>query len=152
MKGFARVGDAAGGSNESDVATRGAHQAYVMLHWTFVVLPTIVGIDKFFHRIADWNGYLAPTLAHLSPFSVGTTMKCLGVLEMIAGLVVALRPRVGGYLVALWLLGIVVNLLIARDFYDIALRDLALSVSALALARLARAYETRGVMVPRRAA
>jgi hypothetical protein len=128
-----------GGARERDWAYVG----FQILHWCFVALPTVVGIDKFFHRLANWNGYLAPQLAHLSPLSVNTTMRMLGCVEMLAGLIVALKPRIGGVVVALWLCGIVVNLMLARDFYDIVVRDLALACSALSLAFIASRYARR---------
>ena len=116
-------------------------QAYRVLHVAFVILPTLVGIDKFFHRITDWNGYLAPSIAAHLPVSVNTAMRATGVVEIVAGAVVAVKPSLGGYVVAAWLAGIVANLLIARDFYDVALRDVVLMAAAFALARLAVVYE-----------
>jgi hypothetical protein len=118
-----------------------ARQAYEILRWGFTIAPIIAGADKFFHLLADWHKYLAPAIARLVPGDPHLLMYAVGVIEMIAGVIVFFRPRVGGYLVAAWLLGIIGNLLLHGAYYDIALRDLGLAVGALALARLATEYE-----------
>ena len=115
-------------------------QAYVILLVGFTVLPIIAGFDKFFHGLVNWDMYLAPRVERSLPFSGHTFMLIVGVIEIIAGLIVALRPRIGAYIVTLWLWGIVVNLLLIPSFYDIALRDFGLSLGALALARLSREF------------
>lgn len=114
-------------------------QAYQILHFGFVALPVIAGADKFLHLLTDWDMYLAPRIARMLPISTHHFMMAVGVIEMIAGLLVALRPRIGGYVVTLWLWAIVINLLMQATFYDIALRDFGLSLGAIALARLAAA-------------
>ena len=121
----------------SEHASDPARQAYRILYWGFVALPTIVGIDKFLHLLADWNGYLAPAIARLSPIRVSLLMRALGVVEVLVGLLVALRPRIGAYVVAGWLGAIVIDLCIAGGFLDIALRDAVLALAAIALGRLA---------------
>ena len=120
-----------------------AFQAFWLLRAGFVVAPIVFGLDKFFNLLVDWPVYLAPQINDLVPGNAHQAMLAVGVIEIVAGLVVALRPRFGGYLVAAWLAGIIVNLLIQADFYDIALRDFGLLVGAVALARLATAYERR---------
>jgi hypothetical protein len=121
-------------------ATRPAYQAYEILHVGFAVLPIVAGIDKFFHLLVNWDMYLAPLATKMLPVAEHTFMQVVGVVEIAAGLLVAFWPRVGGYVVALWLLGIVANLLLFPGFYDIALRDFGLSLGALALARLSSEY------------
>src|SRR6185312_6709626 len=127
------------------VATRAkaepARQAYELLHWGFVALPTIAGIDKFTHILTNWDQYLAAPIAKILPFSGHVFMMIVGVIELIAALIVALKPRVGAYIVAAWLVGIMVNLFIDRGWYDIALRDFGLFLAALALGRLAAIYD-----------
>jgi hypothetical protein len=118
-------------------------QAFWLLRAGFVVAPILFGLDKFFNVLVDWPIYLAPQINDLVPGNAHQAMLAVGVIEIVAGLVVAIRPRFGGYLVAAWLAGIIVNLLIQADFYDIALRDFGLLVGALALARLATAFERR---------
>ena len=118
-----------------------AYQAFRILHVAFVVAPTLAGLDKFVHVLTNWDQYLAPAIAKILPFSAHTFMLIVGVIEIVAGLIVAAKPKWGGYLVAVWLAGIIVNLLIAGHWFDIALRDLGLLLAAVALARLATAHE-----------
>ena len=117
-----------------------AYQAYLALRTGFVVAPILFGLDKFTNLLTDWTAYLAPAIDRLVPGTATTTMVAVGVIEITAGLVVAVRPKVGGYLVAAWLAGIIGNLLLLGDHYDIALRDVGLLLAALALARLATAF------------
>jgi hypothetical protein len=118
-----------------------AYQAYLILRTGFVVAPILFGLDKFTNLLADWTTYLAPSIDRLVPGSATGAMLAVGVVEVIAGLVVAVRPKVGGYLVAAWLAGIIGNLLLLGDHYDVALRDFGLLLAALALARLATAFQ-----------
>ncbi len=111
-------------------------QAYFILRAGFAAAPLIAGADKFFNVLCRWEKYLAPQVAALLPMSPRTFMRGVGVVELAAGALVAIKPRVGSYLVAGWLGGIIANLLLAEDHYDIALRDLGLALGALALGRL----------------
>jgi hypothetical protein len=115
----------------------------LLLHIGFAALPVIAGIDKFFHWLVNWDQYLAPLATEILPVSGHTFMLAVGVVEVAAGLLVAFRPRIGAYVVALWLWGIIVNLLLIPGFYDIALRDFGLSIGALALARLSEEFSQR---------
>jgi hypothetical protein len=121
--------------------TNPAFQAFTLLRVGFTVAPILFGLDKFLDWLVDWRIYLAPEINDLIPGNAHQAMLVVGVIEIVAGVVVAIRPRFGGYLVAAWLAGIIVNLLLQADFYDIALRDFGLLVGALALARLATAFE-----------
>ena len=118
-----------------------AFQAFALLRTVFTVAPILFGLDKFLDWLVDWPIYLAPEVDDLIPGNAHQAMLVVGVTEIVAGLVVALRPKWGGYLVAAWLGGIIVNLLALGDHYDVALRDFGLLVGALALARLATAAE-----------
>ena len=89
-----------------------AWAAYQILHWGFVALPVIAGLDKFTHLLVDWTQYLAPVVAAWLPVSPRAFMQGIGVIEIIAGLLVAVRPAIGGMVVAVWLWGIIVNLLL----------------------------------------
>ena len=120
-----------------------AHQAYRILHLCFTVAPIVAGADKFVHLLADWDRYLAPWIVGLSPIGGHNLMLLVGVVEIIAGLVVWFRPRFGGYLVAAWLGGIILNLLTLPGYFDVALRDFGLALGALALARLSDAFRGR---------
>ena len=117
-----------------------AFQAFALLRSVFTVAPILFGLDKFAHVLVDWDRYLAPEFVDALPGTAHELMYVVGAIEIVAGLVVALYPRFGGYLVAAWLGGIIVNLLLQGDYYDIALRDFGLLVGALALARLATAF------------
>ena len=125
---------------KADVTTR-PYQAYRILQLAFVVAPTIAGLDKFFHWLVNWDQYLAPQIAGLLPLSGHTFMLIVGVIEIAAGLLVAARPRIGGFVVAAWLAGIVVNLLIHGNYLDVALRDTGLALGAFCLGLLALHYD-----------
>ena len=119
-------------------------QGFTLLRVGFTVAPILFGLDKFLGLLTDWERYLAPQIDALVPGTAHQAMLGVGVVEVVAGLVVAVRPRIGGYVVAAWLAGIIVNLLLIGGFADIALRDFGLLVGALALARLARAFARPG--------
>jgi len=118
-------------------------QAFWLLRIGFTVAPILFGADKFAHVLVDWDKYFASRIADHLPWSTHTVMYAVGAIEIVAGLIVLVRPRFGAYLVAAWLAGIIVNLLLIPDFYDIALRDFGLLIGALALARLAAAFPNR---------
>jgi hypothetical protein len=128
----------------ADTSSSAAHQAFLLLRTVFTVAPVLFGLDKFFGLLTDWEGYLAPQIDALVPGSAHQAMLAVGVVEILAGVLVAVLPRVGGYVVAAWLAGIILNLLLTGGFYDIALRDFGLLAGALALARLAAAFGHRG--------
>src|SRR5919199_182500 len=129
------------------VSARPAWQAYQILHTAYAVLPIIAGLDKFFDRLGNWDMYLAPVVTKVTGLADHTFMMIVGVIEIVAGLLVAVAPRVGSYVVMLWLWGIIVNLLLVPGFYDIALRDFGLSLGALALGRLAAEFD-HGEVLP----
>jgi hypothetical protein len=115
-------------------------QAFMLLRIAFTVAPILFGLDKFVGVLTDdWTQYLAPAFNDIIPGNAADAMHIVGVVEIAAGLVVAVTPRFGGLLVAAWLGGIIVNLLIVGGYGDIALRDFGLLLSALTLARLADA-------------
>jgi hypothetical protein len=122
------------------VTTRPAYQAYQILYIGFIVAPLLAGLDKFTNLLANWEQYLAPAVERLIPISGHTFMLLVGIVEMAAAVLVALRPRIGAYLVAAWLLGIIVNLLLIPGYFDVALRDFGLALAALALARLSEEF------------
>jgi hypothetical protein len=119
-------------------------QAFLMLRMAFAAAPVLFGLDKFAHVLTnDWTRYLAPQFNDLIPGTASQAMHAVGIVEIAAGLVVAVSPRFGGLLVAGWLGGIIVNLLLVGGYGDIALRDFGLLVGALALNRLATAFDRR---------
>lgn len=117
-----------------------SRQAFLMLWAAFALMPIVVGIDKFTTGLAEWSLYLAPWVNDIVPGSADQAMYAVGVVEIAAGLLVALMPRIGGYVVAAWLAAVIVNLVSQGEFYDIALRDFGLLVAAVALARLASTH------------
>jgi uncharacterized membrane protein YphA (DoxX/SURF4 family) len=127
--------------------TEPTYQAFVLLRVVFAVAPILFGLDKFFDVTVEWERYLAPWIDDIVPGSAAEAMYAVGVVEILAGLIVALEPRYGAYLVAAWLGGIIVNLLTHSGYYDIALRDFGLLVGALALGRLAAVYDPPGLEV-----
>ncbi|MGH2841751.1 MAG: hypothetical protein ACRDKY_13100 [Solirubrobacteraceae bacterium] len=124
-------------TNASSVALE--TRAFQLLRTVFVIAPIAFGLDKFTNVLADWTIYLAPWINDIVPGNAEQAMYAVGVIEIAAGFLVAVAPRIGAFVVAGWLLGIIVNLLTLGDFYDIALRDFGLLVGALALGLLAQA-------------
>jgi hypothetical protein len=121
----------------------GAHDAFLLLRTVFTVAPILFGLDKFAQVMTHWDKYLAPWINDLVPGDAHTAMLLVGVIEVVAGVLVAVAPRWGAYLVALWLLGIIVDLLTLGGYGDVALRDFGLLVGALALGRLASSSAAR---------
>jgi hypothetical protein len=115
-------------------------QAYQILHWGFVIAPVLAGLDKFFNKMVDWSVYLWPPLAKLTG-GAGNFMRIVGAIEIVAGFLVAFKPKLGAPIVAAWLLGIIINLLLVGSYFDIALRDFGLFLAALALFRLATQFD-----------
>ncbi|WP_417233741.1 hypothetical protein [Arthrobacter sp.] len=113
------------------------HQAFLLLRTIFTVAPILFGIDKFTNLLTDWTHYLAPLATDIIPVSPEVFMYGVGIVEIIAGIVVAVRPRLGSLVIVAWLAGIIVNLLLLPGFFDVGLRDFGLLVGALALNRLA---------------
>ena len=120
-----------------------AYQAYQILHLAFVVAPILAGADKFFHVLVNWDQYLSPAIARMLPVSGHTFMLAAGAIEVVAGLLVAFMPALGGLVVGAWLCGIIINLLTIPAYFDVALRDLGLALGAFALARLAAEFDVR---------
>jgi hypothetical protein len=122
-----------------------SHTAFQILRFGFTLLPILAGLDKFFYVLVDWGQYVSGTYAALSPFGPMTTMYIVGLIEIVAGLVVAVKPRIGAWLVGAWLALIIVNLILRGAYWDVALRDLGLMLGAFALARLAVVHDRAAV-------
>lgn len=123
---------------EAHVCEGPGHQGYELLLIAFTLLPILAGLDKFFNYFTKWDLYLSPTFNILG--NVHLTMQIVGVIEIIAGILVWIMPRIFSYVVALWLLLIIINLLLQHSFYDVVLRDFTLLLGALALGRLSEVY------------
>jgi len=122
---------------------RPSYQAYRILQLGFTVAPIVAGLDKFFHRLVDWDKYLPGAVNHLVGGHGHVLMQGVGVIEIVAGIGVALKPRIFSVVVAAWLWAIIANLLMIPGYFDVALRDFGLSLGALALGRLSAEYRDR---------
>ena len=127
-------------SARSESVSTPGYQAFQILRFGFTVAPIVAGLDKFFHLLVNWDQYLPPFVNNLTGGHGHQLMLAVGVLEIVAGLGVAFKPRLFAYVVSAWLLLIIVNLLMIPGYFDVALRDLGLSLAALALARLSQEY------------
>ena len=134
----------------NELARNPERQAYEILHWGFVAAPVIAGLDKFAELLVDWDKYLAPAFTRILGGASHGFMLVVGVVEIVAGLLVALRPRIGAYVVAGWLGGIILNLLVGGHYFDVALRDFGLMLGALALGRLAQVHDRSKGFLARR--
>ncbi|MGQ0834684.1 MAG: hypothetical protein ACT4O5_07125 [Gammaproteobacteria bacterium] len=123
--------------HEADHRSKGERDAYKLLYAGFMAAPIIAGIDKFTDKLGNWDRYLSDGVADTLPVERHTFMQGVGLIEIAAGLLVAAKPKWGGYVVSAWLLGIIANLWTKPEYRDIALRDFGLALGALALARMA---------------
>ncbi len=114
---------------------------WTILRFTFGLVPIVAGLDKFTDLLTNWDMYLHPGIASMLPFSPHLFMQIVGVIEIIAGIIVLVRPAIGGYIVMAWLIGIALQLIASGKFFDVAVRDLVMSISALSLARLSRVVQ-----------
>lgn len=138
------------GAPTSHARSDATYQAYAVLRTAFTVAPIVFGLDKFTNLLVQWDRYLAPVLSDPLPVTPHQAMYAVGVIEVVAGIVVFLHPRLGAVVVAAWLAGIIVNLLLVPGFYDVALRDFGLLLAAVALQRLATRFDPRPTLWPLR--
>ena len=134
---------AAAGMAADNVGSSSAYQAYRILHFGLVVAPIVAGFDKFLHLLVNWDQYLPRVVANMSPVPPHTLMLVVGVIEIVAGIGVAIKPRIFAYVVAAWLAVIIINLLLVPGYFDIALRDFGLLLAALALGALSQQFDRR---------
>jgi hypothetical protein len=127
--------------NEEAKLSNPVYQAYQILHVGFTVAPIVAGLDKFFHLLVNWDQYLPGFVNNLTGGHGHELMLAVGVIEVVAGLGVAFKPRLFAYVVSAWLLLIIANLLMIPGYFDIALRDFGLALGALALARLSHEFD-----------
>ena len=127
-------------AHEKSVPASPAYQAFRILHLGFIAAPILAGLDKFFHLLVNWDQYVPPLVARLSPIDAHELMLVVGVIEVVAGIGVALKPRLFAYVVAGWLAVIIINLLLIPGYFDVALRDFGLFLAALALGRLSQQF------------
>lgn len=115
-----------------------------ILKATYGLVPIVAGADKFMHLLTDWNQYLAPVVRDLLPVSAGTFMNVVGIIEIAAGVLVLVRPRIGSLVVGCWLVAIALNLLLTGQYYDIAVRDAVMAIGAFSLFMLLKGREREG--------
>jgi uncharacterized membrane protein len=129
-------------NDQSHAASTGspAYQAYWILRFGFTVAPILAGLDKFLHLMVNWDQYLPGVVKNVSPIPSHTLMLVVGVIEIIAGIGVWLKPRIFAYVVAAWLAVIIVNLLLIPGYFDVALRDFGLLLGAVALGQLSQQF------------
>src|SRR5437773_5605961 len=119
-----------------ETTIQNAGQVQQLLKYTYGLVPIVAGLDKFTNLLTDWKNYLAPSISNMLPFSPSVFMSIVGVIEIVAGVIVLIRPRVGGFIVMAWLIAIALNLLISGHYYDVAVRDLVMAIGAFSLAKL----------------
>jgi uncharacterized membrane protein YphA (DoxX/SURF4 family) len=119
--------------NHAPATTTQADRVASILRWTYGLVPIVAGADKFTHLLTDWNKYLAPVVTDIIPLSPATFMSIVGVIEIVAGIIVLVRPKIGSLIVGFWLLGIAINLLLTGQYYDIAVRDAVMAIGAFCL-------------------
>ena len=135
------AGIASSADHEAATAASPSYQAYQILRTGFTVAPIVAGVDKFLNLLVNWEQYLPSSINNLAGGNGHRLMLVVGVIEIIAGLGVAFKPRIFAYVVSAWLLLIVVNLLMIPGYFDVALRDFGLALGALALARLSSEFD-----------
>jgi uncharacterized membrane protein YphA (DoxX/SURF4 family) len=116
-----------------------ADQVQTILRYTFGLVPIVAGADKFSHLLVNWDQYLAPSIANAIPMAPHSFMLIVGVIEIVAGILVLVRPRIGSIVVCIWVLGIVIKRLLAGQYYDVAVRDAVMAISAYSLHTLSKA-------------
>jgi len=109
------------------------NRATQTLRITYGLLPILAGLDKFMHLLTDWNQYLAPVVTNVIPVSPGSFMNVVGVIEIIAGIIVFVRPKLGSIIVGIWLIAIAINLLLTGQYFDVAVRDIVMAIGAFCL-------------------
>lgn len=114
------------------------NQIQQTLKFTFGIVPIVAGLDKFTNLLTNWVDYLHPSIVRMLPFDAVVFMKIVGVIEIIAGVIVLVRPLIGGYIVMLWLICIALQLIAGGHYFDVAVRDLVMAVSAFTLVQLTR--------------
>lgn len=120
-------------SHDHAVSTDKAEKVAHVLKWTYGLVPIVAGADKFMHLLTDWDKYLAPVVTDIIPLTPETFMSIVGVIEIVAGILVLVKPKLGSFIVGCWLLAIAINLLLTGQYFDIAVRDTVMAIGAFCL-------------------
>ncbi len=126
-----------------DTTVQNAQSVQSILKYTYGIVPIVAGLDKFTNLLTRWEDYLSPSIIKMLPFSAGTFMHIVGIIEIVAGILVLFRPRIGGYVVMAWLTLIALTLIFGGHYFDVAVRDLVMAIGAYCLARLSPLVSTR---------
>lgn len=118
-------------------------QIQTTLRLSYGIVPIVAGLDKFTNLLTNWSDYLSSNISSALPFAPATFMKVVGIIEIIAGLIVLVRPLIGAYIVMAWLICIALQLIIGGHYFDVAVRDLVMAIGAYTLAQLSRVEEPR---------
>lgn len=124
-----------------ELVNKQANHAAALLTWTYGLVAIAAGADKFMNLLTDWKQYLAPLVTDIIPFSADTFMMIVGVIEIIAGILILIRPGIGSLVVSIWLFSIAINVLLTGNYFDIAVRDIVMSVGAFSLFLLTKTKE-----------
>jgi hypothetical protein len=135
------------GSHSPSQTISHAEKVATLLKWTYGLVPIVAGADKFMHLLTDWDKYLAPAIANILPVSAHTFMSIVGIIEIVAGALVLIKPKIGSLIVGLWLIGIAINLLLTGQYYDIAVRDTVMAIGAFSLFMLVSERSNKGVNI-----
>jgi uncharacterized membrane protein YphA (DoxX/SURF4 family) len=130
-------------NHSPETTTSQVHRVATILKWTYGLVPIVAGADKFVHLLTDWNQYLAPVVTDIIPLSPATFMGIVGVIEIVAGILVFIRPKIGSLIVGFWLIGIAINLLLTGQYFDIAVRDIVMAIGAFSLSMLIADYRSK---------
>jgi len=122
--------------NKMDTTVQNTQSVQRVLQYTYGIVPIVAGLDKFTSLLTRWEDYLSPSITGMLPFSAGTFMHIIGIIEIAAGILVLLRPRTGGYVVMAWLIVIAITLIFGSHYFDVAVRDLVMAIGAYCLAKL----------------
>ena len=120
-------------AHNTPVTANKVERVVSILYWTYGLLPIAAGADKFMNLLTDWDKYLAPVVTNIIPLSPDVFMSIVGVIEIVAGIIVLARPKIGSLIVGLWLLAIVINLILGGQYFDIAVRDTVMAIGAFCL-------------------
>jgi hypothetical protein len=121
------------GNHSTVIAKTQVERVFSTLHWTFGLLPIAAGADKYLHALTNWDKYLSPIVPRVTHIDAHTFMSIVGVVEIVAGILVLAKPRIGSLIVGIWLLCIALNLLTTGEYFDVAVRDIVMSISAFCL-------------------
>jgi hypothetical protein len=121
------------GSHSGSRIISQSEKVATLLKWTYGLVPIVAGADKFMHLLTDWDKYLAPAIANILPMSAHAFMSIVGIIEIVAGVLVLIKPKIGSLVVGFWLIGIAINLLLTGQYYDVAVRDVVMAIGAFSL-------------------